>query len=325
MALRYKPLKLCANHSNNTFSKLLSINISYQNLWIYSSERLLYEKGFTVVNYSGTLFLSFCARGGNHMYYLQDHQTFTSKTELNEAVANHLSHNNSKLNETDREVFLFISRYSVKYYGASHLKVATIANNLNKSTRTVQRSIKKMEGLHMIKKLPFIRSVSGGYGANLYQILPYDVTSSCHIDNNRQTSTISVVDESKTKNEPISFNNKQEQSLHDTSLTDSVPTLYERFKSLLANTLGQTNKLASRLYGIYRAKSISYMRFDYLKGEQQLFEDLAVQALHIATQATKKKKIKNLAGYYNGVFQNLIENALFGEHFYEELDELVTH
>ena len=42
-----------------------------------------------------------------------------------------------------------------------------------------------------------------------------------------------------------------------------------------------------------------------------------MQALHITTQATKRKKLRNLNGYYDGVFRELIDKALFSNLFKE--------
>ena len=106
------------------------------------------------------------------MNYLAEFQSFTNKFELNEAVSSHISRCKHKLNETDRDVLLMLSRYSVKYPGAAHLKLATIAQSLKKSTRTIRRSVEKLEHLKVINRKPFIREKSGGRGANLYIFLP---------------------------------------------------------------------------------------------------------------------------------------------------------
>ncbi|MFJ7936710.1 hypothetical protein [Sporosarcina sp. NPDC096371] len=45
--------------------------------------------------------------------------------------------------------------------------------------------------------------------------------------------------------------------------------------------------------------------------------DLAIQALHISVQATKRKNIRNIPGYFDGVLRELIDKALFGEIFKE--------
>ena len=57
------------------------------------------------------------------------------------------------------------------------------------------------------------------------------------------------------------------------------------------------------------------LKFSIHEDKGELFEQLAMQALHIAVQATKQKKIRNLPGYFSGVLRELIGKALFSEIF----------
>ncbi len=59
------------------------------------------------------------------------------------------------------------------------------------------------------------------------------------------------------------------------------------------------------------------MKFSIHEHQGDLFEQLAMQALHIAVQATKRKTVRNIAGYFDGVFRNLIDKALFDYIFME--------
>ena len=85
-------------------------------------------------------------------------------------------------------------------------------------------------------------------------------------------------------------------------------------KTLLSSTIGD-NKLARNFYGIYRHQSMQMLKFSIHKDKGELFEQLAMQALRIAVQTTKQKKVRNLPGYYSGVFRELIGKALFSEAF----------
>ncbi|MGM8212135.1 helix-turn-helix domain-containing protein [Virgibacillus sp. W0430] len=111
------------------------------------------------------------------MNYLHDYSTFESVEELNESINDHIQRNQYELNETDRNIFLMIGRYSVKYKGAAHLKADTIAEAIDRTTRTVQRSIRKLERLDMIERKEFIREKSGGHGANIYIVLSSNVSA----------------------------------------------------------------------------------------------------------------------------------------------------
>lgn len=111
------------------------------------------------------------------MNYLHKYAMFDSVKEMDEAIAEHIRRNRYELNETDRDVLMMLSRYSVKYKGAAHLKIDTIAAAIGKSGRTVQRVLRKLERLNIIERKEFIRKKSGGHGANIYVILPVDVAA----------------------------------------------------------------------------------------------------------------------------------------------------
>ena len=87
-------------------------------------------------------------------------------------------------------------------------------------------------------------------------------------------------------------------------------------KNLLSTTIGDTS-LARQLFGIYRAQSLRMMKFSIHEQQGDLFEQLAMQALHIAVQATKRKTIRNIPGYFDGVLRKLIDKALFDDIFME--------
>ena len=112
-------------------------------------------------------------KNSSNLNYLSDYQTFTSVQELNYHVKQHTNQRYNEMNETQRNVLQVLAQYSVKYLGASHLKVETIAGIVGKSRRTVERALKALEELSVIQKLSTIRRVSGGQGANIYVILPY--------------------------------------------------------------------------------------------------------------------------------------------------------
>lgn len=87
-------------------------------------------------------------------------------------------------------------------------------------------------------------------------------------------------------------------------------------KELLSTTIGDSS-LARQLFGIYRVQSLRMMKFSIHKQQEDLFEQLAMQALHIAVQATKRKEIRNIPGYFDGVYRKLIDKTLFEDTFME--------
>jgi predicted transcriptional regulator len=240
------------------------------------------------------------------MQYLTEYQTFQSKTELNDAVNEHLTRHRYDLTDTDRDILLMISRYAVKYPGVAHLKADTIAQAIDKSKRTVQRSIRKLERLGIIERLPFIRKISGGYGANVYRVM-----SPVSPREQAAEPCQSTDKPAKIANEP-STSFKQNTNLVNT---------YAKFRKLIAATLGNVDKrLIYRLYGVYKGQSTPLLRTEY--NDKATVEAIGLQALKTAIFATKRKKIRNLAGYYNGVLDRMFDR-LYHESIYSVFDAAI--
>ncbi|WP_251460074.1 helix-turn-helix domain-containing protein [Weizmannia agrestimuris] len=233
------------------------------------------------------------------MQYLTEYQTFQSKTELNDAVNEHLTRHRYDLTDTDRDILQMISRYAVKYPGVAHLKNDTIAQAIDKSKRTVQRSIRKLERLGIIERLPFKRKISGGYGANVYRVIS-------PVSPREQASEPcqSTDKPAKMENEPSTFF-KQNTNLVNTYATQPQPSHYGRFRRLLESTIGTDNRLLYRLYGVYKAQTAPLFRTEY--NDKATVEAIGIRALHAAIYATKRMKIRNLAGYYSGVLDRMLD------------------
>ncbi|MBS4193465.1 helix-turn-helix domain-containing protein [Lederbergia citri] len=237
------------------------------------------------------------------MNYLSDYQTFSNKSELNEAISAHISAHTYDLNDTARDVLLMLARYAVKYPGVAHLKTATIAEVIRKTGRTIRRAIARLIELGIIEKLPFMREVSGGFGANIYRILPYDVQSELSSRKDAVEPTETSVEPSENGNEPISSFNQKD-------LINN--TYYARFKAFIQSTIGEGNQpLISRLFGVYKAHSTPLLRGQAF--DKQSVEQAGWQALKAAVMATKSKNIRNIAGYYSGVLDRMLDRLYFEE------------
>ncbi|KRG11566.1 hypothetical protein ACA29_17185 [Lederbergia galactosidilytica] len=264
------------------------------------------------------------------MKYLSDYQTFENKQQLNEAVSDHLSSHTYDLNDTARDVLLMLARYSVKFPGVAHLKTATIADSIGatiadsigKSGRTIRRAIASLVDLGIVEKIPFMREVSGGYGANLYRIMPYDVQSNMSTREDVVETTRASEETVENENEPISSLN-----LNNIITNTYLRPFYARFKAFIHSTIGEGSQpLISRLYGVYFQPLISRLYGVYLSHSKPLLagnafdkgsvEHIGFQALKTAVMATKNKRIKNLAGYFNGVYgvlDRMLDKLYFGE------------
>lgn len=103
--------------------------------------------------------------------YLAQYTTFESVADMDTAVENHMATHYYDLTESERAIVFKLASHALEHPGACHLKASTIAAALEISTKTVYRSVKKLEELGIIEKETTTK-VKGGRGANIYIILP---------------------------------------------------------------------------------------------------------------------------------------------------------
>ncbi|MCL1696545.1 helix-turn-helix domain-containing protein [Lysinibacillus sp. BPa_S21] len=106
--------------------------------------------------------------------YLAQYETFNSVKEMDQHVEQHIQRHFYNLTESERAIVYKLASHSLEYPGACHLKAATIATSLEISTKTVYRTISKLESLGIIKK-QITTKEKGGRGANIYIILSYQL------------------------------------------------------------------------------------------------------------------------------------------------------
>jgi len=104
--------------------------------------------------------------------YLAQYETFNTVADMDENVEDHIAAHFYDLTESERAIVFKLASHSLEYPGACHLKASTIAAALEISTKTVYRSVKKLEELGIIKKVPGTK-LNGIKGASIYRILPY--------------------------------------------------------------------------------------------------------------------------------------------------------
>lgn len=104
-------------------------------------------------------------------FKLEQYINFESLEELNHHTSLHIS--NNSLSNTQFNLLTLLSRYSVKYLGASYLKLNTLAGLLDVSKSTVQRGLRELVKLNIITKVHNYRK-SGGFGASIFVINQFD-------------------------------------------------------------------------------------------------------------------------------------------------------
>lgn len=89
------------------------------------------------------------------------------------ATKKHTSVHDSQLTKSDRLVLEVIQNSSAMH-GAAHLTYEELMEATRKSNATIRRAIRKLVTLGIIEKAHYFDPVTGGLGANIYTILPYD-------------------------------------------------------------------------------------------------------------------------------------------------------
>lgn len=67
--------------------------------------------------------------------------------------------------------------HSVKFIGVSFLKLSSMAEALGVSKKTIQRALKELSKLGIIKRVRTLRPMKGGFGASLTLICPVELST----------------------------------------------------------------------------------------------------------------------------------------------------
>lgn len=105
---------------------------------------------------------------------LKEYHTFKSVDEMEKDFQQHIYNNGIK--GATKKVFICIKEYAKINLGACKIKADTISEKSGVSRRTVMRSINRLLELKVIEKVNCTK-LNGIKGANIYSILPYNVTS----------------------------------------------------------------------------------------------------------------------------------------------------
>jgi DNA-binding Lrp family transcriptional regulator len=222
--------------------------------------------------------------------------SFETVEQLNQTVRQYKSMINAMELRQDLKrnlltVMEYLKRHSCKFFGVSFKGKRKIAADLEMSDKTITRLCKRLEVLGFIKQYAMKRSNDMQQTSNAIVIQP------AKTENVRQKAV-------KMSDQKNNIFLKQNQLLNNTYSAKSV-TFYQRFRNLLENMVGQNQSLTSRLYGVYRAHSTALVKHGAF--DKQDVENVAMTALHTAVMRTKKKKIRNLAGFYNGVLNKMLD------------------
>ncbi|MEC0273878.1 helix-turn-helix domain-containing protein [Peribacillus frigoritolerans] len=237
------------------------------------------------------------------MNELRKYESFKSISEMDKYVIKVLEV--LELTELDRSLLRLLAGHSCKFVGVSFLKVQTMANKLGVSYKTVQRSLKRLKELEVIKRVRTLRVVSGGFGASITIISPYDLTQR----NQAEKPTPEPAQEPSKQKETFLFkaflkdlkNLRQPEPTHDnkldyTYLTEWVPEKFIQVVKPFVN--------AEEAFSLWGKVHMSSKK--YAPSVQDILEP-AIRAFKASVIAYKSRRIKKSFGAYfwgtlSGVF-----------------------
>lgn len=247
-------------------------------------------------------------------FKLEQYINFESLEELNHHVKQHVK--NNQLNDTQYRLLTILSQHSVKYLGASYLKLNTLAGLLDVSKRTVQRNLKALIELGIIKKVFTLRLISGGSGSNIYVIQEYvdstSVTPSVSIRTNPETSSGSRLMDRIEKKETTSSKSLNLKYLvtkstqidreHNINYMDIVPSHIPTKLGEFAIKFFNSADVTRLYYSMNKALEPYHGRVDYDSERLTDFMHKGIRALITALKnhnynPKKYSKVRNIFSY----------------------------
>ncbi|TXC82225.1 hypothetical protein FS935_21255 [Metabacillus litoralis] len=234
--------------------------------------------------------------------------TFSTLEELNQSVYSHMNHHKNNLTKTMITILKLLGRYSVKYLGVSYLTKNKIAEMVGKARRTIIRVCAALEDFGIIKQYEMKRNSDHQQTSNAIVIQPFVeevIVETTYVTQEKPENVT-------PKNNFSSLNNLKDLKTYNSPVL--LP--YEHFREM-CTCFTTEKKTINRLYGVYlfQIKDIK----DYYSEKQLL--DLGTVGIKLAYQATKRKKISNLFGYYKGVLDQLLTRLSIEEgrdHYWSE-------
>ncbi|UNT55170.1 MULTISPECIES: helix-turn-helix domain-containing protein [Lysinibacillus] len=258
--------------------------------------------------------------------YLATYKTFESVTDMDTAVENHMADHYYDLTESERAIVFKFASHALEHPGACHLKAATIAAALEISTKTVYRSVKKLEDLGIIEKVPSTK-LNGIKGASIYRILPYVPSSVSQRETARAISN-DAVSETFTENQSSkSFNLlSSKQANNIMSLGNELALQAEKKKAYMneyqvmlfdfMNSLPLTDNLKDELHKVVLASQVNSVD-EFIKAKNVLFK-IAMDIKEGILTVTS-----TLRSVFVGAFNKAVERSSMKQHKLSSIEETV--
>lgn len=252
--------------------------------------------------------------------------SFKELEEMNITVRTYKDTIRASIKRTDVQSRLIallelLKRHSCKQIGVSYMCKNTIADKMELSYKTIQRLVKKLVDLGMIKQIEMKRKKDMLQTANALIIVPAEEVS----DKNAAKSTAKCPT-IKTTSVSLKQKIKRLNKRNSVPSTDDVDNFSkanfvarwvpEQFANL-ANCFFHEAKTVEEFWKVVRTNNRIVNHWDNLRAfdcEQEL--SIGLMALKELVMKVKSgKHIKNVFGYFYGIVDNLMNKVIFDDDF----------
>lgn len=247
--------------------------------------------------------------------------TFSDIEEMNKTVRTYREVIKSSVRRADVQERLIallelLKRHSCKQIGVSYMCKNTIADKLELSYKTVQRLVKKLEVLGMIKQIPMKRKKDMLQTANAIQIIPFKNDMSDKTPPKKSGKCPTIKTNSSSLKQKI-LNTRKDVPAEDFSIANFVAHwVPESFVELVKSYYREAKSIEE----FWKVVKQSNKVIDCFTGERAFAPN---QELNIGLMAFKGfvmkvksgTKIENKFGYFNGIVNKLMDKLFFDTDF----------
>lgn len=212
-----------------------------------------------------------------------------------------------------------LKRHSCKQLGVSYMCKNTIAGKMDLSYKTVQRLVKKLEVLGIIRQVPTKRKKVMLQTANVIIILPgEELSDKTPAEKSEKCPTY------KTKN--IFLKQKIINKRNGAPATDNFAKanfiaawVPEQFANL-ANCFYHEAKTINELWKVVRQNNrvVNFTTNERAFNKEQELEIGTMAIKELVMKVKSGKYLKNMFGYFNGIVDNLMADLYFNDKFMME-------
>ncbi|MEB8690398.1 helix-turn-helix domain-containing protein [Bacillus cereus] len=254
---------------------------------------------------------------------------FIELEELNKTIRTYRDNIRMSIKRTDVQSKLItlleiLKRHSCKYVGVSFLCKNSIADIMEVSYKTVQRLMKKLVDLEMIKQVAMKRKKDMLQTSNAIIIQPIVEEVSDKVDTKSPTKCPTIKTKPIFLKQNIKDINKRNSNEHSNTLEENIEQadfvahwVPERFVSLV-NSFYSESKIIQELWKVVRQcnKTINFSTGDKaFDNDQELTIGLkAIKEFVMKIKSGVKMK-KGKFAYFNGIVNKLMDKFYFDKEF----------